>query len=160
MPAAERRARRAAHRRLLGCDGLSRAERFRLRLEGGEVPSFDLIAAPPAWRVADEDGRRELALVAALLHYRETIDAELHGPALARLAALVGEELFDAVCEAELGGLPQADDAGGLPAADELERIGYQLLELAAREPSYAVLATSAAELIAITATEQRQEAA
>lgn len=160
MPAAdERRARRAAHRRMLGCDGLSRGQRFALRIEGREAPGFDLIAAPPAWRVAEVGQRRELALLTALLHHRPAIDAELHGPALARLAALVGEARFDAVCEAALDGLPLAT-ARALPPPGDLESMGSELLHRAASEPPFAALSGRAAELLAASPVTRRREAA
>lgn len=145
---------------MLGGGKMSRAQRFALRLEGRDVPSFDLIAAPPAWRVAESAERAELTMVAALLHARPAIDRELHGPALARLAAAVGEARFDAVCAADTDGLPQAAGGEALPQPGDLAQRGGALLQRAVAEPAYAALASVAAELLAANPAQRWDDAA
>ncbi len=119
------RARCAAMARLVA---MPRGARFARRCAGRSPARFDTTVQLPDWLLADGAMQERVAILAALLHHRRAIDAELSGPRLARLAQAAGEPLFDAACEVEVGfrGGPAV-----LPAPDTLVVSGRSLMEAA-----------------------------
>ena len=84
----------------------------------------------------------------ALLAARPALDRELSGARLAAIAALIGDELLDAVRDADLSAIaPEVfDDA--LPPPPALARRGDRLLSQVATNPDLAALADLAATLV------------
>ena len=120
---------------------LSRAERFAKRLRKERLPTFAELGNPPAWvRLVDED-RGALAAIMALLAARPAIDAELSGPSLAELAATVGEDRFDLVCEVDPALLALPDTPMSLPFPHDLVRRGEELLQAAQERSDLAGMA-------------------
>jgi hypothetical protein len=65
-------------------------------------PSFAAVAALPDWVLSDDAERDLIAKVAALLYHRDAVDAEIDGARLAALSQVVGEDLFDDLCNCPL----------------------------------------------------------
>lgn len=94
-----------------------------------------------------------MAMVVALLHHRPQLDGELRSDVLGPLAALAGESLFDAVCEAQVSGKGKG---AAVPPPTKLDQIGSELVTKAwatpdadiAPDPYAATLAREAAALI------------
>jgi hypothetical protein len=117
--------------------------------------TFATVAATPDWVLADQTQRDIIAKVAALLYHREGVDAEIDGNRLAALSQMVGEDIFDALCDCAL---PVAKAEGRhLPRPDNLSAIGHELMSaslpaaLSAQFPS-AKSATDLADLCNIAA--------
>ena len=121
-----------------------RAKRFGRHLRGEYVPGFADLADPPGWTRLDDDERSELAALMALLVARPAIDAELGGARLGELAAAVGEDRFDRVCDAEMDGICLSVLPVALPRAEDLERRGSELLDAARQRPDLARVAVMA----------------
>ena len=109
-------------------DRLSRAERFAKRLRGEKLPVFRELASPPGWQGCEGAARRTLAAIMALLAARPAIDGELSGPRLAELAAAVGEDRFDRLCDIDAALLALPDTPMSLPSPRDLARRGEELL--------------------------------
>ncbi|MHA6316168.1 hypothetical protein ACXYN8_00705 [Altererythrobacter sp. CAU 1778] len=116
-------------------------------MRGEIVPGFADVVRPPAWQTCSGELRVQLARVLALLAARKAIDAELHGPSLARLAACVGEDAFDRVCDAQIDELALPDVPASLPLPAELAARGEILLAAAARSAKLAPLAAIAHDI-------------
>ncbi len=127
----------------------ARAQRFAARLRGESLPTFSDWANPPNWSVAEQERHSELVTIVGLLHARPAIDAELNGGKLAALATFVGEDLFDAVCDADISQLRAEFLTDDLPTPVELVEQGEALVEKAQRHREFAPLAEQAAEILA-----------
>ncbi len=91
-----------------------RAARFRSRQAGTAMePDFLCVAALPDWALADGKRQEIVGLGAAILEERGAIERELSGGRLAAIAALVGSELFERLCEAPLGQAPLGEAGNG-----------------------------------------------
>lgn len=120
-------ARRRRHAMLTGAAPDKRSARFVRRRAGTAGPLFSDLAKLPEW-LTEPDGQRErLATLAVLLRYRRALDAEISGPRLARIAAEVGEAMFDAACAA--GDLPDHAGPEHLPVPGAIAAEGRALLE-------------------------------
>jgi len=126
----------------------ARALRFGRRLRGERDLSFaEAVRQAAAARHVDENGE-SLSLALALLAARPALDSELSGARLAAIAALVGDDLLDAVREADLAGIaPDAFDTV-LPPPSALARRGEVLLSKASTSPDLAALAEIAVTLL------------
>lgn len=113
---------------LAGTVPIGRGARFARRLAGVPAPRFSDLPHLPDWLAESAETRERVATLTGLLRYRRAIDAELSGPRLARLAAIVGENLLDAACEVEIDGdaVPEA-----LPRPERIVEQGRTLLEAA-----------------------------
>lgn len=104
---------------------LSRAERFRMRL--GETasparpPALDEMAGWPTWPLRDDQKRRTIFALAALLACRERLSGVVSGLSLRSYAAIVGEDMLERVLD-----WPRAGNAP-LPAAEDLDNAGRAL---------------------------------
>lgn len=123
MNAGERHARYA---RLAAVAPDGRGLRFARRMSGAAAPSYADLASVPDWLDAPEPVRVRIATLAALLHHRHALDAELSGNRLARIAAAVGEDLLDAACEVPA---PESANDRPLPRPERLAEEGRELLE-------------------------------
>ncbi len=137
----------------------ARAQRFAARLRGESLPTFNDLASPPDWSVAEQERHSELVTIVGLLHARPAIDAELNGGRLGALAAFVGEDLFDVVCDADIGQLRAEFLTDDLPTPVELLEQGEELVERARRHREFAPLAELAAEILAHAQTPEMEPA-
>ncbi len=138
----------------MAVEGLSeglpaRAQRFAARLRGESLPTFSDLVDPPDWSVAEQERHSELVVTIGLLHARPAIDAELNGARLAALAAFVGEDRFDAICDADTDQLRAEFLTDDLPTPVELVEQGEALVERIQRHREFAPLAELAAEVLA-----------
>jgi hypothetical protein len=109
-----------------------RAARFKVRLAaaGGrahKLLDFATVAALPDWVLADDSQQAIIGLGAAILDERGAIDRELSGERLVAIAGLVGDEMFEALCDCPLpdGVLPKL--MGRLPRPEDFAVIGANL---------------------------------
>lgn len=129
-------------------DCSARASRFARRLRGERDLTFaEHQRHAAASRHATENGE-SLLFVLALLAARPALDRELSGARLAAIAALIGDDLLDAVRDADLSAIaPEVfDDA--LPPPLALARHGDRLLSQVAVNPDLAALADIAVTLV------------
>lgn len=129
-------------------DCSARASRFARRLRGERDLTFaEHQRHAAASRHAAENGEN-LLLVLALLAARPALDRELSGARLAAIASQIGDDLLDAVRDADLDAIaPEVfDDA--LPPLPALARRGDRLLSQVAANPDLAALAELAASLV------------
>lgn len=125
-----------------------RALRFARRLRGQPDLTFAArVRELTAARDADEHGEH-LSLTLALLAARPALDRELSGARLQALAAVVGEDLLDAVRDADLGTIAAPVFESVLPPPAALARHGEQLLAKVSASPDIAALADLAAALV------------
>lgn len=125
-----------------------RAERFARRLRGERDLSFEeRMRQLTATRHADENGER-LALTLALLAARPALDRELSGARLQALATLVGDDLLDAVREADLDAFAPDIFDPVLPPPTALAHSGERLLAKASTSRAIAALAELAVALV------------
>jgi hypothetical protein len=126
----------------------ARALRFARRLRGeGDLTFAEAIRQAAATRYADENGE-SLSHALALLAARPALDSELNGARLAAIAALVGDDLLDAIHEVDLAGIaPDAFD-NVLPQPSALARRGELLLSKVSTSPDLAALAEIAVGLL------------
>jgi hypothetical protein len=89
-------------------------------------PSFAAVAALPDWVISDDVERDVIAKVAALLYHRDAVDAEIDGARLAALSQIVGEDLFDDLCDCPLPAVMA--ETRQLPRPDSLLAIGQELM--------------------------------
>ena len=128
-----------------------RGARWAVRHGGGRVPRFNDLARRSVWDRLTEEERGRAAAVAALLHHRPQLDRELSGGTLGALAQMVGEDLFDALMEAERPDCLALDDAP-LPRPVELPAVVADLrLRHEAGEPGAVALFEDAARLVEAT---------
>ncbi|WP_158266275.1 hypothetical protein [Allosphingosinicella deserti] len=106
---------------------VGRGARFGRRIGTQPGPSYGDLAKIPDWLSEPEARRQRIAALAGLLRYRRAIDAELSGPKLATIAELLGEDLFDAACDADA----DADGPASLPPPERILDEGRGLLEAA-----------------------------
>jgi hypothetical protein len=126
----------------------ARALRFARRLRGERDPTFtEAMRQAAVTRHADENGE-SLLLALALLAARPALDSELSGARLAAIAALVGDDLLDAVREADLAGIAPDTFDTGLPPPSALARRGELLLSKVSASPDLAALAEIAVSLL------------
>ena len=104
-----------------------RGARFGRRVGNQPGPRYADLAKMPDWLSEPEARRQRIAALAGLLRYRRAIDAELSGPKLATIAEMLGEDLFDAACDAEV----EADGPASLPPPERILDEGRGLLEAA-----------------------------
>ncbi len=111
---------------------VTRSARFLSRMSSHrpEKPwDWSTMLAMPRWASSAKSEQNRIAAICALLHFRQQIDAELSGPRLSGLAGLVGEDVFDAACEASLSPeWPLAETDAALPTPQALHKIGWQIL--------------------------------
>lgn len=100
-----------------------------------------------ATRHAAENGER-LALTLALLAARPALDRELSGARLQALATLVGDDLLDAVREADLDAFAPDIFDPVLPPPTALAHSGERLLAKASASQEIAALAELAVALV------------
>ena len=124
-----------------------RAARFAARFRGERLPDFEAFVRGADWRSADAHSHRDLAAIASLLALRPVIDAEVNGEVLARLAAAVGEECFDSICEANMSWFA-GQPARGIPDPRDLAAYGEDLIDRAATSADCARLAEMAADIL------------
>jgi hypothetical protein len=108
----------------------NRASRFAKRANGEVLQPFSALSALPYWTLRMDDAayRKNLARLAALLHFRPQIDREISGAKLQSLAEEFGEALLDTALAAELPShLPVSDLP--LPRPDKMEEIGMAMVE-------------------------------
>jgi hypothetical protein len=126
----------------------ARALRFARRLRGEPDLTFaQALRQAAAARHADENGER-LSHALALLAARPALDGELSGARLAAIAALVGDDLLDAVREADLAGIAPDTFDTVLPPPSALARRGDVLLSKVSASPDLAALAEIAVTLL------------
>jgi len=126
----------------------ARALRFGRRLHGERDLTFaEAIRQAAATRHADENGE-SLSHALALLAARPALDSELSGARLAAIAALVGDDLLDAVREADVTGIPPDTFDTALPPPSALARRGEALLSRVSASPELAALAEIAVSLL------------
>lgn len=92
--------------------------------------------------------RSKVAPVLSLLCAREAIDRELSGRKLSALAAAVGDETFDAVCDCQLPDVSLDFAIGNLPQPNSLASEGEALLTQVGTYPPLAALAQLASEIV------------
>jgi hypothetical protein len=125
-----------------------RAQRFANRLRGEPEQTFAAqMRAMNAARHAAALGD-PLKMTLALLAARPALDRELNGARLQALAAVVGDDLLDAVREAELDAISPKVFETVLPPAATLVRRAERLLARAGTSPEIAALADLAAALV------------
>jgi hypothetical protein len=118
---------------------VSRSARFLRRQSQpstkAEAPDWATLIALPRWTICNPSDQNRIAMIAALLYARRQIDQELSGQTLSALAALVGENAFDAICDAPIDqDWPQLAD-GPLPAPAQLLPLGMRLLQASLPHP-------------------------
>jgi hypothetical protein len=109
-----------------------RATRFKQSLaaaDGQAHPGldFDTVAALPDWVLVDDARQIMVGLGAAILDERGAIDRELSGERLAVIAALVGNEIFDRLCDWPLPDSISVRASGRLPRPEDFSTIGANL---------------------------------
>jgi hypothetical protein len=109
-----------------------RAAKFRSFQEHQPVqqPSaldFGCVASVPDWIVADPDRQHMIGLAAAILQERDAIERELSGDRLAAIAALVGNDLFEQLCDLSLPEDIESGCSGRLPRPEDFAIIGAAL---------------------------------
>ncbi len=120
---------------LAGRAAITRGERFLSRsgAQGLPIASLADVLHLPAWLLSPRPLQTRIAMAAALLLHRPSLDRELSGTRLAVLAGLVGETLFDAVCAEPLAGATWApacaDSGAALPPPAQLAASGRVMLE-------------------------------
>lgn len=125
-----------------------RAERFAQRMRGERDLSFEeRMRQLTATRHADENGEC-LALTLALLAARPALDRELSGARLQALATLVGDDLLDAVREADVVAFAPEVFEQVLPHPTVLAERGEQLLAKVSASRDLAALAELAVALV------------
>lgn len=118
-----------------------RALRFAARLRGERQPSFaELVRQKEADRSAAEPGGR-VAVVLGLLQARPALDREVSGARLQAYAELVGDDLLDAVRDADLEDVAAEILRAHLPPPAMVERLGDRLLAEVGRDERVATLA-------------------
>lgn len=131
----------------IGPGATARAARFAARLRGERLPDFEAFLRGADWRGADARAHRDLAAIASLLAARPAIDAEVNGEVLARLAAAVGEDLFDSICEADMAWF-ESHSSPRIPDLHDLAAHGEGVLARAATSADCARLAQMAADIM------------
>lgn len=121
-----------------------RASRFKNIMAGGskvhENQSFDSVASLPDWIVLDTETQNLIGVCAAVLNERSAIDRELSGERLSAISAIVGDGLFEDLCEVSLP--PQTDKVQNTNLVPRLSRpedftaIGQELRAKAMRYTS------------------------
>jgi hypothetical protein len=106
-----------------------RAAAFRTHVQN--IPpaqyAFNSIAALPNWLLWNEEAQDRLAAIIALKLHRNAIDQELSGTKLAAVSAVVGEAIFDALCDAPLE--EGQDLTNELPRPEDLVNMGRQYMQ-------------------------------
>lgn len=101
-----------------------RASRFKNIMAGGskvhENQSFDCVASLPDWIVLDTVTQDLIGVCAAILNERSAIDRELSGERLSAISAIVGNALFEDLCEVSLP--PQTDKVQNVDFIPRLSR--------------------------------------
>ncbi len=91
---------------LRGQNRSKRAIKFNQRLEavqpGVDETDFNRTASLPDWILLPDEDQALIGLSAAILSERDAIDRELSGERLIAIAATVGDELFEKLCEVTL----------------------------------------------------------
>jgi hypothetical protein len=119
---------------------VGRAARFRSRQQGvGAEAVFVLdfagVASLPDWIVADHERQHLIGLAAAILQERDAIERELSGDRLAAIAALVGEDLFERLCDIPLPDTIDSVSAARLRRPEDFAAIGAELRRSAMPAP-------------------------
>lgn len=125
-----------------------RAARFAARLKGLPEPTFADLMRRANLEKAAQANRELVAQVLVLLNARHAIDAELSGRRLSVLAARIGEDLFDRVCECDLPDALLQSARHDLPRPDMLTAEGDALMEAAGQDPRLSNLAAIAIALV------------
>jgi hypothetical protein len=110
----------------------SRATRFKQCLAASDerahtLLDFDTLAALPDWALFDDARQIMVGLGAAILDERGAIDRELSGERLAAIAALVGDDIFDRLCDWPLPNSISVNATGHLPRPEDFSTIGANL---------------------------------
>jgi hypothetical protein len=118
----------------------ARASRFRAlhdaQTAAPALPQdFASVTALPDWIVADDDQQELIGVAAAMVQARDAIECELSGTRLAAIAALVGDELFERLCDAPLPKGIDSASAGRLPRPEDFVTIGRALRRAALPAP-------------------------
>jgi hypothetical protein len=109
-----------------------RTARFRERVnKSADVRDFPTIALLPDWIVAADDVQHLIAKAAAILYHQSAIQQELSGAKLAALATVVGEALFDHLCDCDLPDTVGPLGANDLPRPEDLLSIGRNYMDRA-----------------------------
>jgi hypothetical protein len=136
-----------------------RAVQFERRLETAQPivkdADFNSIATLPDWILLRDEDQVLIGLCAAILNERDAIDRELSGERLIAIAAVVGGELFEKLCEVTLTDNLQTfvdtPMSQLLSRPEDLHTIGHQIRLLAMEKGSHARrLCDIAADLIMI----------
>ncbi len=108
-----------------------RAVRFRRRQPSdcamASVPDFASVAALPDWILASEEEQVRIGLSAAILKERQAIERELSGGRLACIAALVGTDLFERLCDSTLPDSVDGSGSSRLPRPEDFIASGTTL---------------------------------
>lgn len=108
-----------------------RAARFREQLSDSPAKTLRLdfasVATLPDWILASEAEQVRVGLSAAILKERQAIERELSGGRLASIAALVGADLFERLCDAILPEGLVNPGSGRLPRPEDFATIGAGL---------------------------------
>jgi hypothetical protein len=109
-----------------------RAARFKQSLAAADgqahsLLDFDTVAALPDWALFDDTRQIMVGLGAAILDERGAIDRELSGDRLAAIAALVGADIFERLCDLPLPNSISVNPKGHLPRPEDFATIGANL---------------------------------
>ncbi len=132
-----------------------RAQRFAARLKGLPEASFAGLMRKARFENAAQANRQLVAEVLALLDVRAVIDVELSGKRLSGLAARIGEDLFDRVCECELPDALLSSIHSPLPKPGDIAAMGEKLLARSDDDPRLSNLAAIALSLVQETVREE-----
>lgn len=125
-----------------------RAARFASRLRGDHVPTFaELVRQTQADRSAAENGAR-VAMVLGLLQAKPALDRELSGARLQAYAELIGDDLLDALRDADVDAVDDDIFVPDLPSAAALAPHGEYLLANVGKDARIADLARIAVALV------------
>jgi hypothetical protein len=118
----------------------ARASRFRSLHDAQPIvqilpQDFASITALPDWIVANGDRQEQIGVAAAILQARDAIERELSGSRLAAIAALVGDDLFERLCDAPLPEDIFSASAGRLPRPEDFVTMGRALRRAAMPAP-------------------------
>ena len=125
-----------------------RARRFEKRLAGLPLPDFAGLMQQRRAAQSAGDAGEALAVTLALLQSKPALDREVDGARLKELAATLGDDLLDAVLEADGEALPRDLMLDFIPPVPTLLPQGEHLLSQMATDPQIARLVRCAMEIV------------
>ncbi|MFC4293081.1 hypothetical protein ACFOWX_11710 [Sphingorhabdus arenilitoris] len=107
--------------------GKLRSSRFQ-KADNANDDRLELLRIMPAWIGWPKEAQDKLAQAVAILSCRSAIDLEISGPRLTSFAEIMGDDLFESLCDLELDEEDQSPLSHLLPRPDMLVHLGRKLL--------------------------------